>query len=83
MRAFNFSAGPAMLPEAVMRKAQAEFLNWNNTGMSVMEMSHRSKEFMEVAHHMEAPYVKSWAFLAIIRCCSCMAAPLCSLPVCR
>ncbi|MGE4500181.1 MAG: 3-phosphoserine/phosphohydroxythreonine transaminase [Hydrogenovibrio sp.] len=54
MRAFNFSAGPAMLPEAVMRKAQAEFLNWNNTGMSVMEMSHRSKEFMEVAHHMEA-----------------------------
>ena len=54
MRAFNFSAGPAMLPEAVMRKADAEFLDWNGTGMSVMEMSHRSKEFMAVAKHMEA-----------------------------
>lgn len=53
-RAFNFSAGPAMLPEAVMRKAESEFLNWQNTGMSVMEMSHRSKEYMGVAHKMEA-----------------------------
>jgi phosphoserine aminotransferase len=53
-RAFNFSAGPAMLPEAVMRKAESEFLDWNNTGMSVMEMSHRSKEYMSVAHQMEA-----------------------------
>ncbi len=43
-----------MLPEAVMRKAQAEFLDWQNTGMSVMEVSHRSPEFMELAHHMEA-----------------------------
>jgi len=54
MRAFNFSAGPAMLPEAVMRKAQAEFLDWHHTGMSVMEVSHRSPEFMDLAHHMEA-----------------------------
>lgn len=54
MRSYNFSAGPAMLPEAVMRKAQAEFLNWNETGMSVMEMSHRSKEYMSLAHKMEA-----------------------------
>lgn len=53
-RAFNFSAGPAMLPEAVMRKAADEFLNWQSTGMSVMEMSHRSKEYMGVAHKMEA-----------------------------
>ena len=53
-RTFNFSAGPAMLPEAVMRQANAEFLNWENTGMSVMEMSHRSKEYMSVAHKMEA-----------------------------
>ncbi len=43
-----------MLPEAVMKKAQAEFLNWNNTGMSVMEISHRSKEFMQLADKMEA-----------------------------
>ena len=54
MKIFNFSAGPAMLPEAVMKKAQAEFLNWNNTGMSVMEISHRSKEFMQLAAKMEA-----------------------------
>ncbi len=54
MRAFNFSAGPAMLPEAVMQRAEKEFLNWNNTGMSVMEMSHRSKEYMSVAHQTEA-----------------------------
>ena len=53
-RAFNFSAGPAMLPEAVMRKASAEFLDWNHTDMSIMEMSHRSKEYMAVAHQTEA-----------------------------
>ncbi|MDX1348157.1 MAG: 3-phosphoserine/phosphohydroxythreonine transaminase [Thiomicrorhabdus chilensis] len=53
-RAYNFSAGPAMLPEPVMRKAADEFLDWNQTGMSVMEMSHRSKEYMQVAHQMEA-----------------------------
>lgn len=54
MRSFNFSAGPAMLPEAVMRKAQAEFLDWNDTTMSVMEMSHRSADYMALAHQMEA-----------------------------
>ncbi|CAN8142448.1 3-phosphoserine/phosphohydroxythreonine transaminase [Thiomicrorhabdus sp. 6S2-11] len=54
MRSFNFSAGPAMLPEAVMLKAQSEFLNWNNTTMSVMEMSHRSPEYMALAKKMEA-----------------------------
>lgn len=54
MRAFNFSAGPAMLPEVVMRKAQAEFLDWDHTGMSVMEVSHRSKEYMSVVHRLEA-----------------------------
>lgn len=52
-RAFNFSAGPAMLPEAVMRQAEAEFLDWHQTGMSVMEMSHRSKEYMGLLHKME------------------------------
>lgn len=46
---FNFSAGPAMLPPSVMEKAQREFINWNNQGCSVMEMSHRSKEYIAVA----------------------------------
>lgn len=51
---FNFSAGPAMLPSPVMEKAQAEFINWQNTGCSVMEMSHRSKEFIALAKLAEA-----------------------------
>ncbi len=47
-RVFNFSAGPSVLPEAVLRKAQGELLNWNGSGMSVMEMSHRSPAFAEI-----------------------------------
>ena len=44
-RAYNFNAGPAALPEAVLEKASKEWLNINNSGMSVMELSHRSKEY--------------------------------------
>ena len=51
---FNFSAGPAMLPVEVMRKAAGEFTNWHDSGMSIMEMSHRSADFMGVLHKMEA-----------------------------
>jgi len=51
---YNFSAGPAMLPEAVMRQAQGEMLDWHGSGMSIMEMSHRGKEFMSVAAQAEA-----------------------------
>ncbi len=50
---YNFSAGPAVLPKAVMEKAQAEFVNWNNLGSSVMEISHRSKPFIKVAEEAE------------------------------
>ncbi|MFD2166522.1 3-phosphoserine/phosphohydroxythreonine transaminase [Thalassotalea euphylliae] len=51
---FNFCAGPAMLPAPVMQKAQAELVNWQAHGCSVMELSHRSKSFMAVAEHAEA-----------------------------
>lgn len=51
---YNFSAGPGMLPEAVMRKAQAEFMDWHGTGMSIMELGHRGTEFQEVAAKAEA-----------------------------
>lgn len=51
---FNFCAGPAMLPKAVMIKAQKEFINWNNTGSSVMELSHRSGIYMKMAAKAEA-----------------------------
>ncbi len=53
-RVVNFSAGPAMLPEAVLQQAQAEMLDWQGSGMSVMEMSHRGKEFMSIAEQAEA-----------------------------
>ncbi len=48
-RVYNFSAGPSMLPEAVLKQAQAEMLDWQGSGMSVMEMSHRGAEFMGIA----------------------------------
>lgn len=50
----NFSAGPAVLPQAVLLQAQAELIDWRGTGMSVMEMSHRGKEFMSIAAQAEA-----------------------------
>ncbi|MBN7769338.1 3-phosphoserine/phosphohydroxythreonine transaminase [Marinobacter daepoensis] len=52
-RAFNFCAGPATLPEAVLKQAQSEMLDWRGTGMSVMEMSHRSDEFVAIAEDAE------------------------------
>ena len=48
MRAYNFSAGPAVLPEEVLKEAQAEMLDYRGCGMSVMEMSHRSKPFQQI-----------------------------------
>jgi len=53
-RVYNFSAGPAALPEDVLRQAQDEMLDWQGSGMSVMEMSHRGKEFMSIAAEAEA-----------------------------
>jgi len=52
-RLFNFCAGPAALPEAVLQQAQAELLDWQGKGLSVMEMSHRSDEFVSVAEAAE------------------------------
>jgi phosphoserine aminotransferase len=54
MRIFNFSAGPAVLPEEVLQKAAAEMLDWHGSGMSVMEMSHRGKEFISIADKTQA-----------------------------
>ncbi len=53
-RPFNFSPGPAALPEPVLRQAASEMLDWNGSGMSVMEMSHRGKEFMAIQAGVEA-----------------------------
>ena len=54
MRVINFSAGPAVLPESVLQRAAAEMVDWHGSGMSVMEMSHRGKEFVGIAAKAEA-----------------------------
>ncbi|WP_455200000.1 3-phosphoserine/phosphohydroxythreonine transaminase [Kaarinaea lacus] len=53
-RVYNFSAGPAAIPEEVLMQAREEMLDWQGSGMSVMEMSHRGKEFMSIAEQAEA-----------------------------
>src|SRR4030066_122452 len=53
-RVFNFSAGPAMLPVEVLQQAASEMTDWHGSGMSVMEMSHRGKEFISIAEKAEA-----------------------------
>ncbi|MBR4724013.1 MAG: 3-phosphoserine/phosphohydroxythreonine transaminase [Clostridia bacterium] len=53
-RVYNFSAGPSMLPEEVLKKAQAEMVEYGKSGMSVMEMSHRSKDYEEIIFGCEA-----------------------------
>ena len=73
-RVFNFSAGPAVLPEPVLRQAADEMLDWQGSGMSVMEMSHRGKEF--IAIHAEAEgdcCANCWRSRRTTRCSSCRA----------
>jgi phosphoserine aminotransferase len=53
-RVWNFSPGPAALPEPVLQRAQAELLDWHGTGMSVIEMSHRGADFMSIAAKAES-----------------------------
>ena len=55
-RPYNFSAGPANLPEEVLRQAADEMLDWHSSGMSVMEMSHRSKEFIAIYESAQADF---------------------------
>jgi len=54
MRPYNFSAGPAVMPDDVLRQAAAEMLDWHGSGMGVMEMSHRGKEFGQIYAEAEA-----------------------------
>ena len=53
-RPYNFAPGPAAIPEAVLREASAEMLDWHGCGVGVMEMSHRGKEFMQIAAEAQA-----------------------------
>ena len=53
-RVYNFSAGPAVLPEAVLKKAAEQMLDYEGSGMSVMEMSHRSSTYQKIIDEAEA-----------------------------
>lgn len=55
---YNFSAGPCILPKEVLRRAKEELLDWHGTGLSVMEMSHRSKHMVEIAEKATADLKK-------------------------
>ena len=66
-RPFNFSAGPAVLPEAVLARAASEMLDWHGSGMGVMEMSHRGKEFLAIAQAAEADLRELLAVPANVR----------------
>ena len=74
MTIYNFSAGPATLPKPVLEKAQAELLNYQDSGMSVLEMSHRSPEFDKIVKDAEATLRELWTFLITIRLFSCKVA---------
>ncbi len=54
MRPFNFSPGPAMLPEDVLKEVQADLLDWKGRGLSVIEMTHRGEDFLGIAHQADA-----------------------------
>jgi phosphoserine aminotransferase len=72
-RPFNFSAGPAAMPEEVLAQAAAEMLDWHGSGMGVMEMSHRGKEFMSIAEQAHDDIRNCWPCPMNSMCCSCKA----------
>ena len=53
---YNFSAGPCVLPKEVLKQAQDEMMSWHGSGVSVLEMSHRSKEFIEITEQAERDF---------------------------
>lgn len=57
-RVYNFSAGPSMLPVEVLKRAESELLNYHGSGMSVMEMSHRSSIFQQIFNHAKEQFIK-------------------------
>lgn len=76
---FNFSSGPAMLPAEVLKQAQQELRDWNGLGTSVMEVSHRGKEFIQVAEEAEKDFRDLLNVPSNSRYCSAMAAVAVSL----
>lgn len=83
MRVYNFSAGPSVLPEPVLKTAAAEMLDYQGSGQSVMEMSHRSKVYEAIIQDCEARLRAVMVFRRITLCCSSREAPPPSLPWCQ
>ena len=81
-RVYNFSAGPAVLPEPVLRRAAEEMLDYRGTGMSVMEMSHRSKAYQAILDQAEADLRRLMGIPQNYRVLFFRAAPASSLPWC-
>ena len=82
-RIFNFSAGPAVLPEPVLRKAQEAIWNVAGSGIGIMEHSHRGKVFEKIIAEAEAAAARWRASRTTTRCCSCRAAHRFSSRWCR
>ncbi|XNM70242.1 aminotransferase class V-fold PLP-dependent enzyme [Escherichia coli] len=68
---FNFSSGPAMLPADVLKLAQKELCDWNGLGTSVMEVSHRGKEFIHVQRKQKKISATCLTSLPTTKCCFC------------
>ena len=81
-RVYNFSAGPSVLPESVLRTAAEEMLDYKGSGQSVMEMSHRSKTYDAIIKECEALLREVMGSRTTTRSCFCRGAPPPSLPWC-
>ena len=79
-RIYNFSAGPSMLPVSVLEQAAKDLVDYQGTGMSVMEMSHRTPVYEDICLELSVPSAVVWAFPTITPCFSCKAALPCSSP---
>ena len=79
-RLYNFNPGPATLPLPVLQETQEQLLNYQGTGMSVMEISHRSREFEEIIYSAEALLRAMRAFPQHTRYFFYRGAPVCNLP---
>ena len=76
-RVYNFAPGPSTMPQEVLEQAAREMLSYGDTGMNVMEMSHRSKQYQAIFDETEATLRE---LIRTTRCCFCRAEPPASSP---
>ena len=78
-RVYNFSAGPAPIPHEVLQQARDEMMNWQEVGASVMEISHRSEQFLGVAHEAEKDFRELLQIPQNYKVLFCKGVPVASL----